>query len=44
MWAGNVALMGEMRNSYNVLVGKLDVKRPLGGPRLRWEDNIIMGL
>jgi 3-oxoacyl-ACP reductase-like protein len=25
---------------YRVLVGKPEVKRPLGRPRRRWEDNI----
>jgi hypothetical protein len=25
---------------YRVLVGKPEGKRPLGGPRYRWEDNI----
>jgi hypothetical protein len=34
--------MGEMRNTYEVLVGKSDGKRPLGKPR--WEGNIIMDL
>jgi hypothetical protein len=29
---------------YTVLVGKLEVKRPLGRPRRRWEDNIKMVL
>jgi len=29
---------------YKVLVGKSGRKRPLGKPRLRWEDNIKMGL
>jgi hypothetical protein len=39
-WAENVAHMGEMRNAYNILVGKPDGNRPLGRPRHRWEDNI----
>jgi hypothetical protein len=39
-WAGHVARMGERRGVYRVLVGKPEGKRPLGGPRLRWEDNI----
>jgi len=26
------------------LVGKIEVKRPLGRPRRRWEDNIKMDL
>jgi hypothetical protein len=28
--------MGEKRNVYRLLVGKPDVKRPLGRPRHRW--------
>jgi hypothetical protein len=35
--------MGEMRNTYNILLGKPDGKRPLGRPRPRWEDSIKMG-
>jgi hypothetical protein len=29
---------------YRVLVGKPELKRPLGRPRLRWEDKIKMDL
>jgi hypothetical protein len=29
---------------HRVLVGKPEGKRPLGRPRLRWEDNIKMDL
>jgi hypothetical protein len=36
--------MGEGRAAYRVLVGKLEGKRPLGRPRLGWEDNIRMDL
>ncbi|KAJ4443845.1 hypothetical protein ANN_05632 [Periplaneta americana] len=43
-WAGHVARMGESRNAYRVLVGRLEGKRPLGRPRRRWEDNIKMDL
>jgi len=43
-WGGHVALMGERRGVYRVLVGKPEGKRPLGRPRLRWEDNIKMDL
>ena len=43
-WAGHVALMGERRGVYRVLVGKPEGKRPLGRPRRRWEDNIKMDL
>jgi len=28
-WAGNVALTGETRNSYSILVGKPEGERPL---------------
>jgi hypothetical protein len=36
--------MGEKRNSYRLLVGKLEGKRPLGRPRQRWMDSIKMDL
>jgi len=36
--------MGERRDVYRVLVGKLEGKKPLGRPRHRWEDNIKMDL
>jgi hypothetical protein len=36
--------MGEDRGVQRVLVGKPVGKRPLGKPRLRWEDNIKMDL
>jgi hypothetical protein len=32
--------MGDIRNSYNILIGKCEGKRPLGKPRRRWEENI----
>ena len=35
---------GESRGVYRVLVGRPEGKRPLGRPRLRWEDNIKMDL
>jgi hypothetical protein len=40
-WSGRVARMGAKRSAYNVLVGKSERKRPLGGPGhrriiLRW--------
>jgi hypothetical protein len=43
-WAGHVAPMGEKRNAYKILVGKLEGKRPLGRPRRRWVGNIKMDL
>jgi hypothetical protein len=36
--------MGEKRNAYRLLVGKLEGKRPLGRPRRRSVDNIKMDL
>jgi hypothetical protein len=36
--------MRDMRTMYNILVGKLEGKRPLGRPRRRWEDNIRIDL
>jgi len=43
-WAGHVARTGEERGAYRVLVGKPEGKRPLGRPRRRWVDNIMMDL
>jgi hypothetical protein len=43
-WVEHVARMGEMRNSYKILVGKLEEKRRLERPRCRWKDNIRMDL
>jgi hypothetical protein len=31
-------------NAYRILVGKPERRRPLGGPRRRWVDNIKMDL
>jgi hypothetical protein len=36
--------MVEVSSVYRVLVGKPEGKRPLVRPKLRWEDNIKMGL
>ena len=30
--------MGDGKDAYRVLVGKPEVRRPLGRPRRRWED------
>jgi hypothetical protein len=43
-WAGHVAWMGEKRNAYRLLVGKLERRRPLGRPWHRRVDNIRMDL
>jgi hypothetical protein len=42
--AGHVARTGEKGNSYRILVGKPEGKRPLGRSRRWWEDNIKMDL
>jgi len=42
--AGHVALMGERRGVYKVLVGKPEERRPLGRPRNRCKNNIKMDL
>jgi hypothetical protein len=36
--------MGEKRNTYRILLGKPEGKRPLGRPRRRWLDNVKMDL
>jgi len=41
---GHVAQMREMRNVYNILIGKPEGKRPLGRPRHRWKDNMRIDL
>jgi hypothetical protein len=38
-WTDHVACIGE-KNSYWVVVGKLEGKRPLRRLRQRWEDNV----
>jgi hypothetical protein len=43
-WAGHVARMGEKRSVYRLLVGKPEVKIPLGRPNRMWVDNIRMDL
>jgi hypothetical protein len=32
--------MGNKRDTYRILVGSPEGRRPLGRPRRRWEDNI----
>jgi hypothetical protein len=41
---GSCSTNGEKRNTYRLLVGKPEGKRPLGRPRRRWVDNIRMDL
>jgi hypothetical protein len=40
----SVERTGEVRGAYNILVGRPEGRRPLGGPMRRWEDNIKMDL
>jgi hypothetical protein len=44
IWTGHIAVMGEKRSAYRILVGMPEGKRPLGRPRRRWVDNIQMDL
>jgi hypothetical protein len=39
-----VARMGEKRKVYSLLVGRPEGKRPLGRPRRRWIDNIVIDI
>ena len=43
-WAGHVARMEEGMSAFKILTGKPTVKRPLGRPTRRWQDNIRMDL
>jgi hypothetical protein len=36
--------MRTKRNAYRILMGKPEVKRPIGRPRRRWVDNIEINL
>ena len=38
----HVARIGERIVVYRILVGKLELRRPIARPSLRWEDNIKM--
>jgi hypothetical protein len=40
----DVPRIGEGRGVHRVLVGKPEVKRPMGRPRRRWVDSIKMDL
>ena len=43
-WTAHVARMGEEKGIYRALLGKPGGRRPLGKPRRRWVDNIMMDL
>jgi hypothetical protein len=42
-WVAHV-VMGEKRTTYRLLAGKPKGERPLGRPRCRWADNIMVDL
>jgi hypothetical protein len=42
--AGNIARKEEKRNTYRILMGKPESKRPLGRLRHRWVDNVEIDL
>jgi len=35
--------MGERRDAYRVLIGRVDGKKPRGRTKNRWEDSIKVG-
>jgi len=41
---GHAKRMAKMRNTYRILLGKLEGKRSLGRNRRRWKDNVRMDL
>jgi hypothetical protein len=43
-WVGDAARIGEIRNAYNILVGRPEEKRQVVRHRRRCEDNIEMDL
>ena len=43
-WPSLVARMEECRSSFKILTSKSAEKRPLGSPRIGWEDTISMDL
>jgi hypothetical protein len=43
-WAGHVTRIGEKRNTYRILAGNQEGKKPLGRLRRRWVDIIKMDL
>ena len=41
-WTGHITRMEEYSSAFKILIGKSIGNRPLGRPRVRWEDNIRM--
>jgi hypothetical protein len=44
IWVGYVACIGDLISAHKVLVGKPEVKRPLGRPRRGWENVVSLDL
>jgi hypothetical protein len=44
MGGGHVSHVGEIRNTFKIIVRNLEGKKPLGRHSHRWEDNIEMDL
>ena len=40
LWAGHVTLMGNEKRAWKLHIGKPEGKRPVGRPRMRWENKI----
>ena len=43
-WTGHIARMEAVRSAFKIFTGTPTGKSPLGRPRRRWEDNIIIDL
>jgi hypothetical protein len=43
-WAGRIARVRDMRNSYKILVGNLEGNRQPGRAKSRWEDVVTINL
>jgi hypothetical protein len=43
-WAGHLVRIGKRMSVCRILLGEPKGRRPIGRPRLRWEDSIEMDL
>ena len=43
-WVSNLERMVHVNNLFTVLIGKPNVKRSIGRPRRRWQENIKANL
>jgi len=39
-WAGQMACTGECKNVWQIALGKLKRKRPLGNPKRKWQNDV----